>query len=305
MAHWQRCTPSREAPAPFVQPPHREYSDASTYSLSLFNTPPTPRPSLDHTYSLLSNRNIYHQPALNAHSPLWAPKPILNVHPAPHSYSNHTTSYLPSPPLPSPEDALSPFSSCTPSPVPSPRPSTPSGPELPEISPPHIPRPRNSFILFRSWVLKSKTYDPANNPGEKNVSKIVGDLWRALDKSKRRVWEEKAVVEKARHAADHPGYRYKPVQNKRKSMEAKEGDEEVVVSVKKVRVRVAKVVAAQSRRESEEDLYTPRSTMSRRSMVDAEFKGEVDNLKSGSISLSDRSTRASRATSLTETTATY
>ncbi|OQV02762.1 hypothetical protein CLAIMM_07905 isoform 2 [Cladophialophora immunda] len=81
---------------------------------------------------------------------------------------------------------------------------------------PKIPRPRNSFILFRQHQQASII---AQNPGIPNpeVSKIIGEQWRGLSAEAKEEWNLLAEEEKARHQQQYPGYRYHPRRNGRVS----------------------------------------------------------------------------------------
>ncbi|OAL25610.1 hypothetical protein AYO20_10385 [Fonsecaea nubica] len=81
---------------------------------------------------------------------------------------------------------------------------------------PKIPRPRNSFILFRQHQQSSII---AQNPGIPNpeVSKIIGEQWRGLSAEAKEEWNLLAEEEKARHQQQYPGYRYHPRRNGRVS----------------------------------------------------------------------------------------
>ncbi|KIX02124.1 uncharacterized protein Z518_08063 [Rhinocladiella mackenziei CBS 650.93] len=81
---------------------------------------------------------------------------------------------------------------------------------------PKIPRPRNSFILFRQHQQASII---AQNPGIPNpeVSKIIGEQWRRLSAEAKEEWNLLAEEEKARHQQQYPGYRYHPRRNGRVS----------------------------------------------------------------------------------------
>ncbi|OAP58167.1 hypothetical protein AYL99_07257 [Fonsecaea erecta] len=74
---------------------------------------------------------------------------------------------------------------------------------------PKIPRPRNSFILFRQHQQSSII---AQNPGIPNpeVSKIIGEQWRGLSAEAKEEWNLLAEEEKTRHQRQYPGYRYHP-----------------------------------------------------------------------------------------------
>ncbi|KIW15927.1 hypothetical protein PV08_05977 [Exophiala spinifera] len=79
-------------------------------------------------------------------------------------------------------------------------------------SEPKIPRPRNSFMLFRQHRQSSIM---AQNPGLQipDVSKIIGEQWRRLSSEAKEEWNMLAEEEKARHQQQYPGYRYQPRRN--------------------------------------------------------------------------------------------
>ncbi|KAE8549229.1 hypothetical protein EYB25_007745 [Talaromyces marneffei] len=74
---------------------------------------------------------------------------------------------------------------------------------------PKIPRPRNAFILYRQHYQSAVV---AQNPGLANpeISKIIGEQWRALPAESKDQWKALAEAEKARHQQQYPDYRYQP-----------------------------------------------------------------------------------------------
>ncbi|KAL1883740.1 slightly ste11-like protein [Paecilomyces lecythidis] len=74
---------------------------------------------------------------------------------------------------------------------------------------PKIPRPRNAFILYRQHYQAAVV---AQNPGLANpeISKIIGEQWRALPEEAKKEWKALAEEEKARHQQQYPDYRYQP-----------------------------------------------------------------------------------------------
>ncbi|CRG92240.1 hypothetical protein PISL3812_09297 [Talaromyces islandicus] len=74
---------------------------------------------------------------------------------------------------------------------------------------PKIPRPRNAFILYRQHYQAAVV---AQNPGLANpeISKIIGEQWRALPTETKEEWKALAEAEKARHQQQYPDYRYQP-----------------------------------------------------------------------------------------------
>ncbi|KAF2190720.1 hypothetical protein K469DRAFT_736478 [Zopfia rhizophila CBS 207.26] len=74
---------------------------------------------------------------------------------------------------------------------------------------PKIPRPRNAFILYRQHHQHAIV---ARNPGLANpeISKIIGEQWKAESDQEKKVWQDLAIEEKARHHEQYPDYRYQP-----------------------------------------------------------------------------------------------
>ncbi|KAH7090301.1 hypothetical protein FB567DRAFT_558582 [Paraphoma chrysanthemicola] len=74
---------------------------------------------------------------------------------------------------------------------------------------PKIPRPRNAFILYRQHHQQAII---ARNPGLNNpdISKIIGEQWKAEGEGAKKVWQDLALEEKARHQEQYPDYRYQP-----------------------------------------------------------------------------------------------
>ncbi|KAJ5380293.1 uncharacterized protein N7496_002721 [Penicillium cataractarum] len=72
-----------------------------------------------------------------------------------------------------------------------------------------IPRPMNSFMLYRSaYIARIKNLLGKNC--NQNVSRIAGVSWRAETKEVREKFENLAVLERQNHATSHPGYKFKP-----------------------------------------------------------------------------------------------
>ncbi|KAF1951041.1 hypothetical protein CC80DRAFT_509173 [Byssothecium circinans] len=74
---------------------------------------------------------------------------------------------------------------------------------------PKIPRPRNAFILYRQHHQHAIV---ARNPGLANpeISKIIGEQWKAESDESKKVWQNLAQEEKLRHHEQYPDYRYQP-----------------------------------------------------------------------------------------------
>ncbi|KAF2740927.1 hypothetical protein EJ04DRAFT_558312 [Polyplosphaeria fusca] len=74
---------------------------------------------------------------------------------------------------------------------------------------PKVPRPRNAFILYRQHHQHAVV---ARNPGLANpeVSKILGERWKAEPEQIKKEWQDLALEEKSRHSELYPDYRYQP-----------------------------------------------------------------------------------------------
>jgi hypothetical protein len=74
----------------------------------------------------------------------------------------------------------------------------------------HIPRPRNAFILFRCDFVAQKKIPASVEPDHRNISRIVGRVWKAMSDEERRPWVEEAKKERETHKRLYPQYRYSP-----------------------------------------------------------------------------------------------
>ncbi|PPQ76969.1 hypothetical protein CVT24_009404 [Panaeolus cyanescens] len=84
----------------------------------------------------------------------------------------------------------------------------------------YIPRPPNAFMLFRADFVKQKHVPGSIETNHGSLSKIIGTCWHNLPDSERRVWQNRAKIEKAKHKAQYPDYRFRPVHNKEKKAAA-------------------------------------------------------------------------------------
>ncbi|KAJ7175633.1 high mobility group box domain-containing protein, partial [Mycena filopes] len=77
---------------------------------------------------------------------------------------------------------------------------------------PHIPRPRNAFICFRSnYVQAQKTLVAEPKSLEQTaMSCSAGEAWRKMNEEQRQPYVLQALAEKAAHALKYPEYRYAP-----------------------------------------------------------------------------------------------
>ncbi|KAF8968528.1 high mobility group box domain-containing protein, partial [Flammula alnicola] len=72
----------------------------------------------------------------------------------------------------------------------------------------HVPRPRNAFILFRCDFVRQKKIPEAVENDHRNISRIVGRIWREMSDKEKEPWVKMAEQEKANHLRIHPGYRF-------------------------------------------------------------------------------------------------
>ncbi|KAL0565774.1 slightly ste11-like protein [Marasmius crinis-equi] len=75
-------------------------------------------------------------------------------------------------------------------------------------STPHIPRPPNSFMIYRShfWDRYKQTH------AERDLAKVsclAGASWRSLSPSEKAYWQYLAAKAKNEHAAKYPDYKYR------------------------------------------------------------------------------------------------
>ncbi|KAE9406794.1 high mobility group box, partial [Gymnopus androsaceus JB14] len=71
-----------------------------------------------------------------------------------------------------------------------------------------IPRPRNAFILFRCDFVRQKKVPDHVEANHRNISRIVGTVWKNMSTSQKAPWIAMADMEKKNHAKAHPGYKY-------------------------------------------------------------------------------------------------
>ncbi|KAL0950687.1 hypothetical protein HGRIS_007465 [Hohenbuehelia grisea] len=74
--------------------------------------------------------------------------------------------------------------------------------------PGYIPRPKNSFIIFRSDVRKGRFGEDVIT--QQDVSINAAKMWKALTDEQKKPYERQAALEKARHEQLYPGYKFEP-----------------------------------------------------------------------------------------------
>lgn len=88
--------------------------------------------------------------------------------------------------------------------------------------PGHIPRPRNPFILFRCDYVRQKKIPAQVEKDHRNISRIVGQIWRQMNDKQKEPWILMADKEKVAHSKLYPSYRFATGTSNRKS---KRGDD--------------------------------------------------------------------------------
>lgn len=86
--------------------------------------------------------------------------------------------------------------------------------------PEHVPRPRNAFIIYRCDYTRKYIANGGSERASdmekmsKSLSKRAGEAWRNEKPETKRYYKRLAEEERARHRADHPGYRFRPRRQK-------------------------------------------------------------------------------------------
>ncbi|KAK0210078.1 high mobility group box domain-containing protein, partial [Desarmillaria ectypa] len=72
-----------------------------------------------------------------------------------------------------------------------------------------VPRPPNAFMLFRSDYWRENK-DTIHERDHREISRICGELWRALPPAEKQVYTVKASRAKEDHLAKYPDYKFAP-----------------------------------------------------------------------------------------------
>ena len=86
----------------------------------------------------------------------------------------------------------------------------------------HIPRPRNAFILFRCDYVRQKKIPTEVEKDHRNISRIVGQIWREMNDQQKEPWVLMAEKEKIAHTNLYASYRSSTGVSNKKS---KRGDD--------------------------------------------------------------------------------
>ncbi|KAJ7117704.1 hypothetical protein C8R44DRAFT_540725, partial [Mycena epipterygia] len=81
-----------------------------------------------------------------------------------------------------------------------------------------IPRPKNSFIIFRTEFARLHTPkanrtrrgDGKAQPVSRSVSGKASDAWNLLRPEEKQIYQRLAELEKEKHARKYPNYQYRP-----------------------------------------------------------------------------------------------
>ena len=96
--------------------------------------------------------------------------------------------------------------------------SLPSSSVDTEAQKPHIPRPPNSFMLYRKSQLEQmKAHPDLKALKQSDLSKYFGDKWKNEPRDVKDYWGEEAEKAKKKHNQLYPDYRFAPRRKKRKS----------------------------------------------------------------------------------------
>ncbi|KAL8286833.1 hypothetical protein RQP46_004361 [Phenoliferia psychrophenolica] len=196
-----------------------------------------------------------------------SPSPTKRRRAAPYPTSSSQSDAPPPPRPPPPPSSFATFDSI---PLPSlpislpPQSTSPKKSHSRKKSASHIPRPRNSFMLFRSHAYHSGMIPKdVGLVDHKNISKVIGDIWRNLESEEKKVWDLLAEKEKRDHREKYPDYKFQPKQKPKqpKFPTVKEDDSDddsgaaPKAKPKPKRVRSPRKPAATSATSASEDLF--------------------------------------------------
>ncbi|KAJ4485536.1 hypothetical protein J3R30DRAFT_3696912 [Lentinula aciculospora] len=74
----------------------------------------------------------------------------------------------------------------------------------------HIPRPPNSFMVYRMYWCKENKTCPIVETDHRQVSRIAAQRWNLMSEEERRPFKQEAEARKRQHALQYPGYKYAP-----------------------------------------------------------------------------------------------
>lgn len=93
------------------------------------------------------------------------------------------------------------------------------GPKCPDLamkadSAEHVPRPANSFILFRTDFVKKNPKNGSGSSNQIDLNPDASEAWNALSNFEKSRWKAKALEIVEEHKRKHPNYKYSPTKKK-------------------------------------------------------------------------------------------
>jgi hypothetical protein len=89
----------------------------------------------------------------------------------------------------------------------------------------HIPRPPNSWILYRTDTLRTLSISPSSRRKQSSISQEISEMWKSAPPELRAEYQEKAERAKEEHKRKYPDYAYRPRSKKTKEREREERKE--------------------------------------------------------------------------------
>ncbi|KAG7450731.1 uncharacterized protein BT62DRAFT_1001522 [Guyanagaster necrorhizus] len=74
----------------------------------------------------------------------------------------------------------------------------------------HIPRPLNSYFIFRKDIIDKKIITKDTENDSRHLSRIIGELWNNLSSEEKECYDRRAEDEKIKHQDRYPNYVYQP-----------------------------------------------------------------------------------------------
>ena len=145
----------------------------------------------------------------------------------------------------------------------------------------HIPRPRNAFILFRCDFVAQKKIPASVEPDHRNISRIVGRIWKAMSEEDRRPWVEEAKREREKHKRLYPQYRYSPSSTATAAPSLKEKRSHYQKVRESMGVLPAWEVTPRTGSPAQSSLSQPTQELQRHEVPQAEILPQMQDIPSG------------------------
>uniref|UniRef100_D8PRL5 HMG box domain-containing protein n=1 Tax=Schizophyllum commune (strain H4-8 / FGSC 9210) TaxID=578458 RepID=D8PRL5_SCHCM len=129
---------------------------------------------------------------------------------------------------------------------------------------PHVPRPPNAFMLFRSDYLRKTQHSEKR---QQHLSRLAGEEWHKLEEEERTKWMELAASVAQKHSEEHPTYRFTPAPRAGGVPVPGEGADPVAIAATSSGSGSAKATKPSSRRrarDGDDDEYVESSRKRRR-----------------------------------------